>query len=61
MRPFFLLLVSICFLKVQAGEIILQNGVNGYSGCMDTHLSEPGMGSDGPHGLSPALQLNTGS
>lgn len=61
MRLFLLLLLTLFMCQTWAGEIIIQNGLNGYNGCRDTHLSEPGMGSDGPHGSSPSLIINTGS
>lgn len=55
-----LLFVSF-FLKVFAGEIIIQNGLNGYSGCYDTYITQPNKGGDeSNHGIEPIIRLRAG-
>lgn len=54
-------IIAACFLSVSAGEIIIQNGLNGYNGCVDTYITQPGKGGDeSNHGKEPILRMRAG-
>jgi hypothetical protein len=42
-------------------EVVLQQGVDGYDGCVDTHMTMTsyGDGRDLPHSASPELMVNS--
>lgn len=61
MKFYGLFLVMICFFSINAGEIIIQNGLNGYEGCTDSYMTEAGEDDGSPHGLEPYLLLEGGS
>lgn len=46
-KKILLLVLFTLVLSVLAGEITLQNGLNGYNGCEDTHLRTQGF--EPPH------------
>ena len=45
---FLLIFIFILGVMNSAGEIVLQNGYNGYEGCTDTHLRSEGDGENMP-------------
>ena len=54
-----LALVAACLFNSYSGEIIIKNGVDGYEGCRDSYMTEPG-GEKGPHGSEERLLVENG-
>ena len=64
MKRFLLFFVFIFCLGIHAEDIVIQNGLNNYDGCVDSYLTDPANGVGEPytaHGTETTLKLRGGT